>query len=214
MQLFYNPNIIDTTEEVTFDKEESRHISKVLRMNVGHTLKITNGKGPFFNAEIVNANPKGCVVKILSEEIQKPLPYHLHLVVSPTKLNDRYEWFLEKDTEMGVSEITPVICDHSERKVIKTERYEKILLSAMKQSLKGYLSVLNEAVSFRDFLISRSEEHTSELQSRPHLVCRLLLEKKKTNTVLFSANNPSVFSNVLTIIIHDYSAYPMFSCSE
>lgn len=156
MQLFYNPNIIDTTEEVTFDKEESRHIIKVLRMNEGHTFKITNGKGSFFDAEIVKANPKACVVKILSEEIHKPLPYQLHLVVAPTKLNDRYEWFFEKATEIGVSEITPIICDHSERKVIKTERYEKILLSAMKQSLKGYLPVLNEAVSFRDFLISEN----------------------------------------------------------
>ncbi|MGB3343495.1 MAG: 16S rRNA (uracil(1498)-N(3))-methyltransferase [Aequorivita sp.] len=152
MQLFYNPNIIDTTEEVTFDKEESRHIIKVLRMDEGDTFKITNGKGSFFEAKIVNANPKACVVMILSEEIQKPLPYQLHLVVAPTKLNDRYEWFLEKTTEIGVSEITPIICDHSERKVIKAERYEKILQSAMKQSLKGYLPVLNEAVSFGEFL--------------------------------------------------------------
>ncbi len=154
MQLFYNPNISESTKEITFDKEESRHIVKVLRMKEGDTFSITNGKGSLFSAEILNANPKGCLVKILSEETQQPLPYHLHLAVAPTKLNDRYEWFLEKATEIGISEITPIICDHSERKTIKPERYEKILQSAMKQSLKAHLPVLNEAVSFKDFITS------------------------------------------------------------
>jgi 16S rRNA (uracil1498-N3)-methyltransferase len=128
-------------------------------MKEGDTFKITNGKGSFFKAKIINANPKGCLVIILSEEKQPPLPYQLHLAVAPTKLNDRYEWFLEKATEIGISEITPIICDHSERKVIKPERYEKILQSAMKQSLKAYMPVLNEAVSFKDFITS---EITSE----------------------------------------------------
>lgn len=152
MQLFYNPNISENTQEITFDKEESRHIIKVLRMKEGETFKITNGKGSFFDAKITNANPKGCLVKILSEEKQQPLPYQLHLAVAPTKLNDRYEWFLEKATEIGITEITPIICDHSERKVIKPERYEKILQSAMKQSLKAYMPVLNVAVSLKDFI--------------------------------------------------------------
>ncbi len=155
MQLFYNPNISDDTKEVTLDKEESRHIVKVLRMKEGDSFKITNGKGFFFSAEIINANPKNCVVKIISAEQQPPLPYQLHLAVAPTKLNDRYEWFLEKATEIGISEITPIICDHSERKTIKPERYEKILQSAMKQSLKAYLPILNEAISFKDFLNSK-----------------------------------------------------------
>tara|TARA_R110002012_G_scaffold4074_6_gene18906 strand:+ start:36895 stop:37605 length:711 start_codon:yes stop_codon:yes gene_type:complete len=160
MQLFYNPNISDNAKEVTLDKEESRHIVKVLRMKESDTFKITNGKGSFFSAEIISANPKSCLVKIISQEKQNPLPYQLHLAVAPTKLNDRYEWFLEKATEVGISEITPIICDHSERKTIKPERYEKILQSAMKQSLKAYLPVLNEAVSYKDFIDSKksSEE--------------------------------------------------------
>ena len=116
MQLFYNPNISDNAKEVTLDKEESRHIVKVLRMKESDTFKITNGKGSFFSAEIISANPKSCLVKIISQEKQNPLPYQLHLAVAPTKLNDRYEWFLEKATEIGISEITPIICDHSERK--------------------------------------------------------------------------------------------------
>ncbi|MBK5212854.1 MAG: 16S rRNA (uracil(1498)-N(3))-methyltransferase [Flavobacteriaceae bacterium] len=159
MQLFYNPTISENSKEIAFDKEESRHIAKVSRMKEGDTFKITNGKGSFFSAEIISANPKGCLVKILSEETQPPPPYQLHLAVAPTKLNDRYEWFLEKATEIGITEITPIICDHSERKTIKPERYEKILQSAMKQSLKAYLPILNEVVPFKDFINS---EKTSE----------------------------------------------------
>ncbi len=189
MQLFYNPNISESIKEVTFDKEESRHIIKVLRMKEGDTFKITNGKGSFFGAEIISANPKGCLVKIISEKIQPPLPYQLHLAVAPTKLNDRYEWFLEKATEVGITEITPIICDHSERKTIKPERYEKILQSAMKQSLKAYLPVLNEAVSFKDFVTS---ENTSEgLKCIAHCeetdkksLKSVLLPKKKTTILI------------------------------
>lgn len=158
MQLFYNPNISEESSEIVFDKEESRHIVKVLRMKEGDTLKITNGTGSFFDAEIILVTPKQCVAKILKEEKLAPLPYHLHLAVAPTKLNDRYEWFLEKATEIGVSEITPIICDHSERKTIKLERYEKILQSAMKQSLKAHLPVLNEAISFKTFIASENTD--------------------------------------------------------
>lgn len=156
MQLFYNPNISENSIDIVFDKDESRHITKVLRMREGDTLKITNGTGSFFDAEISVVTPKQCIAKILKEEKVKPLPYHLHLAVAPTKLNDRYEWFLEKATEIGISEITPIICDHSERKVIKPERYQKIIQSALKQSLKAHLPVLNEAVSLKNFIESTS----------------------------------------------------------
>ncbi len=166
MQLFYHPAISQSTKELTFDKEESRHIIKVLRMKENDTFKITNGKGSFFSAEIINANPKGCFVKIISEEVQQPLPYQLHLAVAPTKLNDRYEWFLEKATEIGISEITPIICDHSERKTIKPDRYEKILQSAMKQSLKAYLPILYEAVPFSDFV--KNEANSAALKFIAH----------------------------------------------
>ena len=152
MQLFYNPNIIESSKEVIFDKEESRHIYKVLRKQEGDVLMLTNGKGHFFESKLISTNPKQCIAEINNFSKQPPLPYHLHLAVAPTKLNDRYEWFLEKATEIGISEITPLICDHSERKVIKPERYEKIIQSAMKQSLKAYLPQLNPTISFKDFV--------------------------------------------------------------
>lgn len=154
MNLFYNKNIAPTDKQVLFDKEESRHIGKVLRKHEGDLLDLTNGQGYFFKARLVLVSPKQCVAEIISSELQPQLPYHLHLAVAPTKLNDRYEWFLEKATEIGVSEITPIICDHSERKVIRPERYEKIIISAMKQSVKAYLPVLNPAISLNTFLSS------------------------------------------------------------
>lgn len=152
MQLFYNSDITQSTTEFSFDREESRHVVKVLRKNVGDILKITNGEGWLFDAEIIDNNIKSCRAKIVSSSKQERRPYKLHLVVAPTKMNDRYEWFLEKATEIGIDEITPIICDNSERKVIKRERYEKILQSAMKQSLQCYLPKLNDAVAFTDFM--------------------------------------------------------------
>src|SRR5690606_34355147 len=103
-------------------------------------------------AEIILADIKTCLVKIIDKSIQPKKNYNLHLAVAPTKMNDRYEWFLEKATEIGVDTITPIICDHSERKVIKTDRFEKIVLTAMKQSLHNYLPEFQEATSFNDFI--------------------------------------------------------------
>lgn len=152
MQLFYNANVNPEDTEIRFSKDESRHIVKVLRKVVGNTLHITNGKGWLFLAEISLAEAKNCIAMITHAELQPKRPYHLHLAVAPTKMNDRYEWFLEKATEIGIDSITPIICDNSERRVIKTERYEKILQSAMKQSLGCYLPQLNEVCSFTDFM--------------------------------------------------------------
>lgn len=152
MQLFYNPDITETTNQFTFEKEESRHILKVLRKSVGDTLHITNGFGWLFTAEITIPNINKCVVNIISKTQQAKRDYNLHVAVAPTKMNDRYEWFLEKATEIGINSITPIICDHSERKVIKPERFEKILQSAMKQSLSYYMPKLNEAIFFKDFI--------------------------------------------------------------
>ncbi len=152
MQLFYNPLITETSKEIIFDKEESRHINKVLRKQEGAILNLTNGKGSFFKVKLLQSSPKRCIATVLEVSKQEPLPYSLHLAVAPTKLNDRYEWFLEKATEIGVTEITPIICDHSERKIIKLERFEKKIQSAMKQSLKAYLPKINNATSLSNFL--------------------------------------------------------------
>ncbi|MDN3667051.1 16S rRNA (uracil(1498)-N(3))-methyltransferase [Algibacter miyuki] len=152
MQLFYNSTVNENTTQFSFEKEESRHIVKVLRKQVGDTLHITNGKGWLFSAEISIPNINKCTAEIVSKTLQPKRNYNLHLAVAPTKMNDRYEWFLEKATEIGIDSITPIFCDHSERKVIKAERFERIIQSAAKQSLSCYLPVLNNAVSFKDFI--------------------------------------------------------------
>ena len=152
MQLFYNPYITENTKQFSFEKEESKHIVKVLRKNVGDILHITNGEGWLFTAEIAIPNINKCLANIVSKTFQPKHDYNLHLAVAPTKMNDRFEWFLEKATEIGIDTITPIICDHSERKIIKPDRFEKILQSAMKQSLNCYLPKLNEAINFKDFL--------------------------------------------------------------
>jgi 16S rRNA (uracil1498-N3)-methyltransferase len=157
MQLFYNPTIDETTESFSFDKEESKHIIKVLRKKDTDILFVTNGVGLLFKTEITLASDNKCTVKILSIEKAEPSKFQLHLAVAPTKMNDRYEWFLEKATEIGIHEITPIICDRSERKVVNIERFEKILLTAMKQSNVLFLPKLNEAITFKEFIKLKNE---------------------------------------------------------
>ncbi|HEX8562133.1 MAG TPA: 16S rRNA (uracil(1498)-N(3))-methyltransferase [Flavobacterium sp.] len=152
MQLFYNPTINSATETFAFDKEESRHIIKVLRKQGGDKVFVTNGLGQLFTTEIEVGSDTKCIVKIVSVQDAATPNYDLHLAVAPTKMNDRFEWFLEKATEIGISEITPIICDRSERKTIKTERFEKILQSAMKQSLQHFLPKLNQPMAYADFV--------------------------------------------------------------
>jgi 16S rRNA (uracil1498-N3)-methyltransferase len=157
MQLFYSPTITETTEIFSFDKEESKHIIKVLRKKDTDILHVTNGLGYLFTTEITLASDSKCTVKIISFEKAPPSKFRLHLAVAPTKMNDRFEWFLEKATEIGIHEITPIICDHSERKVINIERFDKILLAAMKQSNEVYLPKLNNAVTFKEFINLKQE---------------------------------------------------------
>lgn len=157
MQLFYNPDIDETTESFSFDKEESRHIIKVLRKKDSDILHVTNGHGLLFETEITLASDNKCIVDVLSIKKAPEPKFRLHLAVAPTKMNDRFEWFLEKATEIGIQEITPVFCDRSERKVINPERFEKIILSAMKQSNETYLPKLNEAISFKEFIKQKNE---------------------------------------------------------
>ncbi|HIE73066.1 MAG TPA: 16S rRNA (uracil(1498)-N(3))-methyltransferase [Flavobacteriales bacterium] len=152
MQLFYLENPKD---EIILSAEESKHATKVLRKKEGDILNFTDGNGGFYKAEITLADSRKCRLKIVSsDQKEKQHNYHLHIAIAPTKNMDRFEWFLEKATEIGIDEITPIICSRSERKVIKTERGNRILLSAMKQSLKYHLPKLNEAISLTDFLKS------------------------------------------------------------
>ena len=153
MQLFYNSEISTDTKQLVFDKIESKHIVRVLRKKENEVLKITNGKGYLFDAKISFASYKKCMADIIAvTQKEKPWNYYLHIAIAPTKNNDRMEWFLEKATEIGIDEITPIICANSERRIVKQDRFEKIIQSAMKQSLKFTLPKLNPAVKLDAFL--------------------------------------------------------------
>lgn len=151
MQLFYAPNI--TIPLFTLCEQESQHCVKVLRMGVGEHITLTDGRGTLFTARITEPNPKNCVVEVLSriDEFEKRC-YNLVMAVAPTKNTDRFEWFLEKATEVGVDRVIPIDCRHSERRVLKTERAQKVITSAIKQSLKAYHPVLNQMTSVREVI--------------------------------------------------------------
>ncbi|RPE00053.1 16S rRNA (uracil(1498)-N(3))-methyltransferase [Aureibaculum marinum] len=187
MQLFYTPDITTTSDSFSFDKAESRHIVKVLRKKLGDPLYITNGKGHLFTSEITVSSDKNCSVKIIEVKTkEKPWKYNLHIALAPTKNIDRFEWFLEKATEIGIDEITPILCDHSERKIIKTDRLKRILESAMKQSLKYQLPKLNALTPFSEFIdtTTNSNLFIAHCENTQKKNLKEALEPNKNATIL------------------------------
>jgi len=154
MQLYFiDPVSIQIPCQVTLGNEESFHCIKVLRMRVGETLNLTDGNGNLYEGQILAQDIKNCPVMLTSVTTDYgKRPFRLHMAVAPTKNIARFEWFLEKATEIGIDEITPLICEHSERVQIRIDRLQKIILSAAKQSLKTYLPVLHEPLKFDDFI--------------------------------------------------------------
>ena len=149
MQLFYAPEI--TLPLYTLSEEESKHCVRVLRMKRGDELHITDGRGNMYRCKVVDDNAKRCTVEVVhTTPNYEPLAYELVMAVAPTKNIDRYEWFLEKATEVGISEVYPLECDHSERRQIKADREEKVITAAVKQSLKAYHPTLHDMTRFRD----------------------------------------------------------------
>lgn len=151
MQLFIQKQIEKDSSLVTFDKIESRHLAKVLRKKEGDIIHVTNGLGDLFTCKLEVINNNQCIARILETQLEKPRPYSLHIAIAPTKTNDRFEWFLEKATEIGIDEITPILCQFSERKRIRLDRYERIIESALKQSLQTYLPKINPLTPINDF---------------------------------------------------------------
>jgi len=151
MELFYSNDIAG--DEIRLSEGESGHCVRVLRHRAGDKVMVSGGDGNLYRCTVVDDDPHSAVLRI--EAMEGGFgghPYHLHMAVAPTKNIDRFEWFLEKAVEIGVDEITPLLCDHSERKVIKPDREERVILSAAKQSLKGTIPVLNPMCTVRELL--------------------------------------------------------------
>ena len=151
MHIFYTPDI--THDTYTLNEEESKHCVRVLRLSVGTVVNLVDGRGGFYTAEIISDNPKKVSLSILKVETEfHKRNHYLHIAVAPTKNIDRMEWFLEKATELGIDEVTPIITDRSERRIVKEDRLNKVITSAVKQSIKAYHPKLNEAISYNAFL--------------------------------------------------------------
>lgn len=171
-QLFFTQKIENGF--AVFEEEEGRHLTSVLRKKTGDRLQLTDGKGSFYEAELTDAGKRQVLARILSKTDAPILRTgRLHLAIAPTKQMERLEWFLEKATEIGVDEITPLLCKRSERDSLRLDRLEKILVSAMKQSLRAWLPQLNQPTRFQDF-VKKSGEAQKRLawcseEPLPHL---------------------------------------------
>lgn len=158
MHVFYTPDI--RADFYTLNEEESKHCSKVLRLTNGDIVFLIDGIGGLYKAQIFEVSKKNVQLKVLSKQAEhRKRNHYLHIAIAPTKNIDRLEWFLEKATEIGIDEITPIICDRSERKIVKEERLEKVITSAVKQSLTAYHPKLNAAVSFTQFVKTNTQSH-------------------------------------------------------
>ncbi|MBT7653950.1 MAG: 16S rRNA (uracil(1498)-N(3))-methyltransferase [Flavobacteriaceae bacterium] len=160
MTLFFDPLIKESTKEFIFNREESKHLAKVIRKVPGDIIYVTNGKGIEWKGVLSFVSPQKTIASLKAFKKHPPKKYQIHLAIAPTKNNNRMEWLIEKSTELGVSSITPLLCDHSERKIIKKERLEKITISGLKQSQQFYLPKVNEMVSFKDFVIASKKQET------------------------------------------------------
>jgi 16S rRNA (uracil1498-N3)-methyltransferase len=147
MNVFYLPDAQLGT--ISFPEEESKHIVKVLRMKEGDSFCVTNGNGSLFDAELVDAHPKRAMADLSNQRSGYDIrEFKLTIALAPTKLNERTEWFLEKATEIGIDEVKLFASYHSERRVANVERFKKIVISAMKQSVKSKMPVVEEMVPF------------------------------------------------------------------
>ncbi|MCB2379430.1 16S rRNA (uracil(1498)-N(3))-methyltransferase [Hymenobacter sp. BT635] len=150
MPTFYAPDLAGSA--YTLPEDESKHAVRVLRLGPGDTVELVDGRGGLYQAEVADANPKRCQLRIVRHETVAPRPYFTHVAVAPTKNLDRMEWFVEKAVEMGVERITFLRCSRSERRELKLDRLEKIAVSALKQSGQAWLPQLDELTDFAHFI--------------------------------------------------------------
>lgn len=162
MQLFYTTHIHN--DLAFLGEDEARHATQVLRKKAGDPMTFTDGNGNLYEGEIIDIGKKTCTISIQKKiEAYKKRSFNLHIAIAPTKNIDRFEWFLEKATEIGIDTITPLICKRSERTVIKHERLVGVMVSAMKQSLTVHLPQLNDSIDFQTFIRTAFPEKTQKL---------------------------------------------------
>ena len=158
LPFFYKEDLDASSTDVVLDEATSKHMVQVLRMQNGEQLQLTNGKGDLFTTEVTDDNRKKCTVKVIQKSKIANLKSKISIAISPVKNNTRFEWFLEKATEIGVSEIIPLICSRTEKTVFKFDRMKSILVSAMLQSQQCWLPVLHEPTKFNALITSSIQQ--------------------------------------------------------
>jgi 16S rRNA (uracil1498-N3)-methyltransferase len=188
LPFFYKEDLVATSTNVVLDESTSKHIVQVLRMQNGEQLQLTNGKGILFTAAITDNNRKKCAVKITQKSEIANLKSKISIAISPVKNNTRFEWFLEKATEIGATEIIPLICSRTEKTAFKFDRMKSILVSAMLQSQQCWLPVLHEPTKFNEVV------KTSAQQQK--FIAHCIDDAKRNLTDL---NNESLSSKIILI---------------
>ncbi|MEL0301935.1 MAG: 16S rRNA (uracil(1498)-N(3))-methyltransferase [Flavobacteriaceae bacterium] len=206
MDLFFLPDLTQKDSRVVFSKEESKHIARVMRKSVGDHLQVTNGKGLEMTVELEQIGQSKVIGKTTQTVLHSPLPYQLHIAIAPTKNINRFEWFLEKATEIGIHQITPLICDHSERKVIKAERLDKIIVAALKQSKQFYKPVLNPLISFKDFVAAQPKAYIAHCQPEEKKGFFGAIAPKDNITVLIGPEGDFSLKEVSIALENNYTA--------
>lgn len=178
MHLFYTPDIKPDANYYSLSEVESKHAIRVLRLVVGDQVHLIDGIGGLYTAVLTSADPRTALLRILEvRTAYRKRPYQLHIGIAPTKNIDRFEWFLEKATEIGIDRITPIICAHSERKIIKTDRLYKIVTAAVKQSLNAYHPTIDEPIFFSEFLQNNNVIRTQKLIAHCEPVEKLFINQ-------------------------------------
>ncbi len=206
MQLFYYPQIRLENKNLELHKEEASHMTRVLRKKTGDQVHVTDGRGNLFIATLTHVASTRCVLDLAFAKANPKPSYQLHIAIAPTKMNDRMEWFLEKATEMGVSRITPIVCDHSERKKINVERFEKIIASAMQQSLQCYKPQLDPLTPVHEFMAHTAHEHKyiAHCEDAPKESIASLLPKSTAVLMLIGPEGDFSTKEIAAAIKHGY----------
>ena len=186
MYFFYSPNAVSDVH--ILDEQESRHCVKSLRLQINSQLYLTDGKGNVYLTKIIDDNIKACVLEVIHKIEDYPLlDYQLHIGIAPTKNSDRLEWFVEKAVETGISEISAIICKNSERTTIKSERIERLMIAAVKQSLRAEIPVFRDKICFDDFIEKTKNNYSQkfiaycgDLEQSPALLKTVCKAKKDT----------------------------------
>jgi 16S rRNA (uracil1498-N3)-methyltransferase len=210
MHLFYIVEPISGF--LTFSEQESRHCVKALRLKVGDELFLTDGKGNLYKGKMRDNNMKACQVEVLEQVTDYPrMPYHLHIGVAPTKNSDRLEWFIEKAVELGVTEITALACEHSEHTTVKSDRIQRLMIAALKQSLRIDLPTFTPSTPFADFIRENQDRYPQkyiaycgDLAENPPLL-QALCQPRQDTLVLIGPEGDFSPQEVQLAVHHGYT---------